>query len=184
MNFKMDDGKAKEPAPKPVKVSKRDEKSSLKAVIYYCIKGLYSFVIPEYERDASGEVVIGENGKPKKLFETDANGNNKHEVSIIHKFERFPVIDPKTGKTDALSRIGRFIVEVANPRRDDIIAVIENGRKNKINGILTEDEYKKHSNVEAYRQEQEKKSLVDENTALADENALLREKLAKAGVEF
>lgn len=168
---------------KKTQTQKVKGKVTVKSVIYYCIKGLYSFVIPEYERDASGEIVIGGNGKPKVLIESDANGNNRHEITINHKFERFPIKDPKTGKTDMLQRVGRFIVEVDNPRRDDIIATIENGRKNKINGIMTEDEYKKHSNAEAFRQEQEKNALKDDNAALADENATLREKLAKAGIE-
>ena len=166
---------------KEKKAAKKAEK--IKSVIYYCIKGLYSFVIPEYERDATGEIVIGSNGKPKVLFVTDANGNNRHQVDVLFKFERFPIKDEKTGKTDMLQRVGRFIIEPENPRRDDIINAIEEGRKNKLNGILTEDEYKRHSNAEAFRQEQEKNLLKDKNVELQDENAMLREKLAKAGIE-
>lgn len=179
MNFNIDESE------KPVKKSKKSEKVTvIEPIIYYCIKGLYNFTIPEVERDSDGKIALDNDGKKKLLVTFDAHGNNKSTVNKRYAFERFPVKNKETGKTDPMIRVGRFIVTVDDDRRDDIISAIEAGKRNRLNGIMTEDEYKHYSNDEAFHQEQEKKKLKEERDTLADENAMLREKLAAAGIEI
>lgn len=151
---------------------------------YYCTKGQYSFALHEYERDEYGKVIVNEQGKPKKLYATDNEGNNKHAVYIHYKFDRVPIKDPKTGKTSAMEFLGRLIVDPSNERYDDIIAHLENARKNKYSGILTEDEYKNLHNPDAYAFEKKLAMYETENTELKDYNEKLRKKLEDAGIAF
>jgi hypothetical protein len=150
------------------------------AVIFYCMRGQYTFSLPEYERDEVGDIVLV-NGKKKRLVNIDADGV-KHAVEVSYKFERVPVRDPKTGKTSAIIHLGRFVVEENDPRREDLLAKLADARKTPINGILTEDEYKLQHNPEAFSFEKEKILLSGQLVELKDENEALRAKLAEAGI--
>lgn len=153
-----------------------------KPKIYYCTKGQYSFTIPEYERDQYGEVVKNDKGMPKFLYATDDNGNNKHIVNIHIAFDRVPVKDPKTGKTNAMVFLGRLIVEPDNERYDDIISYIEKAKRNPLSGLVSEEEYKEMHNPDAYAFEKKLSMYESENTELKDYNAKLRQKLESLGV--
>ena len=166
---------------KPKKTDGQYEVKEKMDVIYYCVKGQYTFQLPEYERDAFGEI-IEENGKKKKLYTTDADGNNKIPVLTKYQFERLPVRDLHSGKTSAIVFLGRFIVRKDDDRYDDLIKAIEAARKNAMNGVKTEEEYKSEHNPEAFAFEKEKVALSGENSELRDENAELRKKLEAAGI--
>lgn len=163
---------------------KKVEPEVKKAKIYYCTKGQYSFTIPEYERDEFGEVVKNEKGKPKVLYATDDNGNNKHVVHIHIVFDRVPVKDAKTGKTNAMVFLGRLIVNPSNERYEDIIEYIEKAKLNTLSGLVTEDEYKELHNPDAYAFEKKLFMYESENTELKEYNANLRQKLESLGVSL
>jgi hypothetical protein len=168
---------------KPVMKAKQLKEKVKQVVIYYCTKGQYSFDLHKHEKDAFDKIVKDENGKPKKLFIADTDGNNKREVMEDFKFERLPVKNPKTGKTDATMNIGRFIINPDHPRYQELIDRLEISRKNKYNGILTEDEYKIFVNPIAFQQETEKNALKDQNDDLQSENERLKTLLAEKGVK-
>ena len=166
------------------KVKKVEAKIIEKPKIYYCTKGQYTFSIPEYERDEFGEVIKNEYGKPKILFATDIDGNNQHAVFIHLSFERVPVKDPKTGKTNAMIFLGRFIINPGHERYTDIIAYIERAKKNPLAGILSEDEYKEMHNPDAFAFEKKLSIYESENTELKKYNAELKQKLENLGVNI
>lgn len=150
--------------------------------VFYCIKGEYSFTLPEYERDGFGQIIRNDAGQPKQLFEMDANGNNRVPVTRKFKFERVPVKDPKTGKTSALIFLGRFVVSADNDRYDDLIAHLEEARKNAYNGVCTEDEYKAQHNPEAHAAEKVAAAAMAENESLRRANESLAARLRDAGI--
>lgn len=163
--------------------TKKNEPEVKKPVVYYCTKGQYTFTIPEYERDEFG-AVVKKDGVPKVLYVTDDNGNNRHSVHIHIQFERVPVKDPKTGKTNAMHFLGRLIVQPENERYDDIIAYLEKAKKNAYNGLKTEDEYKEMHNPDAYAFEKRMSMYETENTELKEYNEKLRKKLEEAGIKL
>jgi hypothetical protein len=169
-------------APKTTPISQLKPKPVKKAVTYYCTRGQYTFHIPVYERDEIGEILI-KDGKRVQVITMDADGNNRVRVSESVKFDRFPVIDPKTKKTDATMNIGRMIVEPSNPRYEELIEAIEKGRKNLYNAILTEDEYKNFVNPIAFQHEQEKEVLIAKNETIEAENARLKALLEEKGIK-
>jgi hypothetical protein len=141
--------------------------------------------MPVYERDGFGEIIT-QNGRPKKLIETDSDGNNRHGVFESFKFDRLPIKDPKTGKTSAMVFIGVFAISPEMParwsRRQELIDYLTLAAKNVHTGIMSEDQYKKFHNPEAYVVMKEKESLVIDNEKLAVENEKLKAKLSAAGV--
>jgi hypothetical protein len=151
--------------------------------IFYCTRGCPAFMIPDYERDAFDKIVRDEKGTPKKLFITDNDGNNRKVVEISHHFERVPYRDQKTGKTDAMKFIGRYIVHADDERRDDILAKIRQMSKNPSSGIVSEGAFKESENASAYKMEKQIATLESENTRIATENKALSEKLKSMGAK-
>jgi signal peptidase I len=150
-------------------------------VIFYCDRGQYTFSLPEFERDEFGNIITDEKGKKKHLVTVDADGG-KHKAYKDYKFDRVPVKDPKSGKTSAIIHLGRFVVTPDDENRDELLAAMVRAMKNPINGVMTEDQYKAQHNPEAFGFEKEKLALANEVTAVKDENAALRAKLAEAGI--
>ncbi len=150
--------------------------------VFFCTKGQYSFRIPVYERDGAGDIVML-NGKKKQLITTDANGNNPVAATETMIFDRFPVIDPKTNKTDATVNVSRFQVDADNPDYDDIVAAIEEGMTMPICGVITKDQYRKQMNHASYVAEEKAKSLEAANKEKDTEISKLKEMLKKQGVE-
>lgn len=164
------------------KGKKEDAAIEKRAVTYYCIKGEYTFSIPEYEKDEFGEIVKNEQGKPKILYATDVDGNNRHPIHRHLKFERVPIKDSKSGKTNAMVFVGRFIVAPEYDRYDDVVTYLESARRNSLSGILTEDQYKKQHNPDAYEFEKKVLLYATENEELKAYNEKLRQRLIEAGV--
>ena len=150
-------------------------------VIFYCDRGQYTFSLPEFERDEFGEFITDEKGRRKQLITIDADGG-KHKAYKDYKFDRVPVKDPKTGKTSAIVHLGRFVVTSNDENRAELLAAMDRAIKNPINGVMTEDDYKKNHNPEAFGFEKEKLALANEVASVKDENAALRAKLAEAGI--
>lgn len=183
MNIGMDDT-IKKDKPKVGRKPKNKESEQKKNVIYYCIKGICSFSVPEYERDEFRQVITDSHDNKKMLMEFDVDGNNKHQVFKKYQFDRLPIIDKKTNKTDATKNYGQFVVHHEDDRYDDIIAAIEKIRLNPLNGIMNTEQFGKHENEAEYRQRVENNRLKDENKDLKSENDELREKLRKQGLDI
>jgi hypothetical protein len=149
-------------------VKKTPEPKKEKAIIYYCSKGMPTFHIPEYERDSVGDVVMIK-GKPSHLVERDADGNNPRKIHKKITFDRHPILDPKTHKPDASRRVGKLIITPESgelwERRQEIVDFLENAKKHALNGIMTEDEFKKGENMLAFTFAQENEGL---KTQLSD----------------
>ena len=155
-----------------------------KDIVFYSTAGCPTFTIPEYERDSGDNIVIDEKSKkPRKLYATDVDGNNRRLIEITHKFERVPHIDPHTGKTDAMKFTGRYILKADDPRRDDILAKIRTLSKNPFTGIISEGEFKTRENAAAYRLEQENVNLKSAVSDLEAKNQALQAKLTSLGAE-
>jgi hypothetical protein len=174
------------PEKKVVKSDGTVKKPDNNAVVkFYCTKGQYTFAMPVYERDGFGEIIT-QNGRPKKLIETDSDGNNRHGVFESFKFDRLPIKDPKTGKTSAMVFIGVFAISPEFPnrwsRKEELVDYLALAAKNVHTGIMTEDQYKKFHNPEAYTVMKEKEDLAIYNAKLAEENFKLKAKLSAAGV--
>lgn len=161
----------------------KKEAEEQKAVIYYCTRGQNSFDLPKYELDEFGKPITDADGNKKQLFTTDALGNNKTAMNDRFRFERLPIIDGKTGKVDPTKNIGQFIIQPDHPRREELISKLEQSRKNVYNGILTEDEYKKQFNAEAFKFESENRRLNDTIADQQTEIDRLRDLLKQKGVE-
>lgn len=166
----------------PKSKSVETKKEERKTKVYYCNKGQYSFQIPEYETDEFGEVIV-KNGVKKQLITTDANGNNPVRVTKEVKFERFPVIDPKTNKTDATKNVGRLVIKGDDPYYDEKVAGAEQGCDTPICGVVTEDTYRKTTNHASYIAEEKAKSLEASNKEKDKEIDELKSMLKKQGVE-
>ena len=156
------------------------EKEDKKPVVFYCNRGQYTFSLPEYERDEFGKLIV-ENGKKKKLFVTDADGNNRHVVQVSFQFERVPVKDKKTGKTSAMIHLGRFICDPANERYEDLVRYLADAKKNGLSGLMSEDEYKKDYNAEAYAFEKQVATLNSDMDELRKRNEAMEEVLKQKG---
>jgi hypothetical protein len=153
-----------------------------KTVTYFCTRGQYTFHIPLYERDEVGEI-LRKDGKPVQVINMDTEGNHRvHAVESV-KFDRFPVIDPKTKKTDATMNIGRIVIDSTNPRYEELVEAIEKGRKNLYNAILTEDQFKGFVNPLAFQHEKEKEALVAKNETIEAENVHLKALLEEKGIK-
>jgi len=151
-------------------------------VMYYCTKGCFSFDIPAFELDEFDKPILNAEGIPKKAFFTDEKGN-KTPIMDDYKFDRLPIKNEKTGKTDPTMNIGRFIIDPEHPRAGDLVERLEDARKHKMNGILTEEEFKKYTNPLAFQHETEKNALKNEKDALQSENERLKKMLGEQGVE-
>jgi hypothetical protein len=156
-----------------------------KPIIYYCMKGSFTFHLPEFERDAAGDIIYKDEAKlrPMVLYETDADGNNKKKVEKRFSFDRLTLIDERTGKPDATKRRGIFVISPEYPdrweRKEEIIRVIEEARRFAINGLKTEDEYKKEDNSLAYSYSKENETLKDKLEERERRIAELEEQLTK-----
>jgi hypothetical protein len=158
---------------------------AVKYPIYYCNRGQYVFQLPVYEKDENDEIVKV-NGRAKKAYAFDNEGNNRRELKQDFKFDRLPVIDPKTGKPDAKLLIGIFVISPEFPlrweRRDELVSYLELSRKNAHTHVVSESDYKKSRNPEAFIKEQEISSLKMTIEQLRLENERIKDKSKDSGV--
>jgi hypothetical protein len=159
-----------------------------KPIIYYCMKGSFTFHLPEFERDAAGDIIYKDTEKLRPLikYETDVDGNNKKRIEKKFAFDRLTVIDEKTHKPDASKRRGIFVLSPEYPdrweRKDEIIKIIEEAKRFAVNGLKTEDEYKKEENSLAFSFSKENDALKDRLGEAEKRIAELEEQLTKPRV--
>lgn len=158
-----------------------EEKAKKRTKVYVCTKGEYTFTLPVYELDGFGKEIVDEKGNKKKLY-LEENGVKK-AVETKYVFTRIPVKDEKTGKTNAMIFLAKFILEPENDRYDEIEKLLDNATRNAYSGVMTEDNYKSQSNPEAYASEKQMNLYAGENLELKAHNEKLREALRNAGVD-
>lgn len=142
-----------------------------KAITFYCLDHTaYQFMIDEL--DANGA----------RVYRTDADGNNRTRVRRTIKFERVPVVDPKTGKPSPMVKLCRYHLDRNDPDLVRIAGFLAS-REAKFDGVVTEEEYHQKRNPEAFRIASEKKALVDENEQLKAQMAELQARLNKQGIK-
>lgn len=173
-------------APKEEMEIVKESKEEFKSATFYCMRGELSFALPEYERDGFGEVVKDAHDRPKKLRVTDQDGNNAHDVFESFKFDRLPVIDPKSNKTSALIFHGIFIISPEFPirwrRKEELVDYLNLVRKNKHSYVLNEDEYRLQRNPEQFAAEKELMTVKLTNEELRKRNEKLEATLREKGV--
>lgn len=157
------------------------EKSKKARKTYYCVKGEYTFTLPVFELDEFGNEIVDANGNKKKMF-LEENGVKK-AVEIKHTFTRIPVKDEKTGKTNAMIFLAKYVLEADNPRYEEIEKILDAATRNPYSGVKTEDKYKSEDNPEAFAHEKQMNLYAGENKELKEHNEKLKAALIAAGVD-
>lgn len=159
-----------------------------KPATYYCLRGQYAFALDVWEKDINGEVVKNQKGNPVPVKVTDTDGNNPHKIHQAFKFDRLPILDPKTGRTNPLIHHGIFVISEDNPerweRRQELIEYLEKSRKNPHAHVVNLDDYKKQRNPEAFAMEQKFVDLKATNAQLEADKKVLMDKLEAAGISI
>lgn len=160
-------------------------------MIYYCVNRIeFAFDLHELELDEAGKPIINpDTGKYRHSYIVNDESGKKSPIFKSYKFDRLPVLDPKTGKPDPTAFACSFVIQADDPRRDDLYAKIEQMRRNSLNMIITETQWQQHVNSAAYLLQKKVEKLENDyddekklNASLYEKNKALEDKLRKMGV--
>lgn len=132
-------------------------------VIFYCKKKAYQFSLPQYELGADGKTfVLDEKGNRKQNVVYDPNGNNPRKQRKVYEFTQFFQYDRVTGKPDMINYMCKFEITKDEPYRDDLLAYLNSLAKDKASNVMTEEEFIKSLNPQAFEQAKKNVAMQDE----------------------